>query len=113
MPIAMVTRRIDRGQPATWVKSLLLLGALLFALLAFYPQQARANLDCSVANVNMDFGTAETGTDVVSWTCTIYSDNPANTTLCLSPGDPYPGTPDAPAMQNSTDTLLYLSLIHI
>ncbi|MDV5824107.1 Csu type fimbrial protein [Sphingobium naphthae] len=110
MPIAMVTRRMDQGQPATWVKSLLLLGALLFALLAFYPQQARANLDCSVANVNMDFGTAETGTDVVSWTCTIYSDNPANTTLCLSPGDPYPGTPDAPAMQNSTGTLLYYHL---
>ena len=44
MPIAMVTRRMDQGQPATWVKPLLLLGALLFAL-HFTFQAKKAQID--------------------------------------------------------------------
>jgi spore coat protein U-like protein len=80
-----------------------------FALwLLVSPDRAEANVGCSATPGALNFGSTQTATGTVNYTCTNYDTFVRNMTLCLGVGtSSYPGTPTQPAMQFNGVALNY------
>lgn len=88
-----------------------LLAVLAFAFaLAFWPSQAQANVSCS-ANGSIAFGTSQTMTGAVNYSCTNFGGSTASFTLCSALGPAsFPGTNAQPVMTSSGGSQLKFNL---
>ena len=91
----------------TSARKLPLLALLVVFILAFWPAPASANVDCT-ASGSMSFGTSQTATGSVNYTCQNYGSTAANVTLCTLRGSvAWPGTESQPVMASGNDRLNY------
>jgi len=84
----------------------------VFSVIALWllvsPERAEANVGCNVSQSSLAFGTAQTTTATVNYTCTNYGTNSRNVTLCLGVGiSSYPGTQSQPKLQQNASALDY------
>lgn len=84
----------------------------LFSALALWlvaaPQPAAANSHCSATPVALNFGTSQTATGTVNYSCTNQNPTATSFTLCLRVGtSSYPGTASQPALQSGGNALNY------
>ena len=85
-----------------------------FAVLALWllvsPDRAEANVSCSVSPNpgTLSFGSAQTATGTVNYSCQNFGSSSRSFTLCLGVGtSSFPGTPTQPALQNGNNRLNY------
>ncbi len=86
--------------------------AALFSALALWllvaPQPASANAHCNATPVTLNFGTAQTATGTVNYSCINQNPTATSFTLCLRVGtSSYPGTATQPALQYQGTALNY------
>jgi spore coat protein U-like protein len=88
--------------------------AVVFAALALVllvaPERAEANVFCNVTPnpASLAFGSAQTATGTVGYTCQNFGSSSRSFTLCLGVGtSSFPGTPSQPALQNGNNVLNY------
>lgn len=89
------------------------LAALLVALacLVWPAGEAKANVNCSITNMSINFGTRATATSAVNFTCTSFNGSTGTVTLCGMLGTPsYPGTTAQPKMIGTKGGLLNFNL---
>jgi hypothetical protein len=88
-----------------------LLALLAFALaLVFWPSPAQANVSCS-ASGGIAFGTSQTMTGTINYSCVNYGGATANFTLCSALGPAsYPGTNAQPIMTSAASSQLKFNL---
>lgn len=86
----------------------------VFAVFALWllvaPDRAEANVGCSVIPnpTSLSFGSAQTATGTVTYSCQNYGSSSRSMTLCLGVGIPsFPGTAAQPAMQSNGNRLNY------
>lgn len=84
----------------------------VFAALALWllvaPDRAEANVGCNVSQSTLSFGSAQTTTGTVNYTCTNYDTFARTINLCLGVGtSSYPGTVTQPALQLNNNALNY------
>ncbi|HEY9091595.1 Csu type fimbrial protein [Parasphingorhabdus sp.] len=92
----------DTRKPA-----LLALAFIFILALAFWPSPAQANVDCD-ANGSINFGTSQSGTGSVNYSCRNYGSTAVNLTLCTVRGPvAWPGTEAQPAMAYGNNLLYY------
>ncbi len=85
---------------------LLLVAAPLCA--ALMPQDAKANVACSMTNSGLAFGTSVSGTGSINYSCTNDSATATSFTLCVALGTPSsPGTATQPMLRLGTSTVNY------
>ncbi len=81
-----------------------LVSAFLLAIL-LWPSSAQANVGCN-GTANISFGTSQTATGTVNYTCNNYGGAAVSLTLCSLRGPAsYPGTEAQPAMANGGSLL--------
>lgn len=80
-----------------------------FALwLLVAPDRAEANVGCNVSQSTLSFGSAQTTSGTVNYSCTNFDPTPRTISLCLGVGtSSYPGTATQPAMQFNGVALNY------
>lgn len=92
----------DTKKPA-----LLVLAFIFILALAFWPSPAHANVDCS-GNASINFGTSQSATGSVNYSCRNYGATAVNLTLCTVRGSvAWPGTDSQPAMMAGNSRLYY------
>jgi spore coat protein U-like protein len=81
----------------------------MFALwLLVSPDRAEANLGCSVTQSSLNFGTAQSTTGTVNYSCTNFDSFQRSVNLCLGAGtSSFPGTTTQPALQLNGVALNY------
>lgn len=83
--------------------------ALLFALM-FWPSPAQANVSCS-ADGSISFGTSQTATGAINYSCTNFGGSTANLTLCSALGPAsFPGSNAQPVMTSAGGSQLRFNL---
>jgi spore coat protein U-like protein len=79
---------------------------MLGVWLALAPQEAKANVVCSVGTSSISFGSSSSASAAVNYTCTNYNKNAETFTLCSALGTPsYPGTTAQPKLTNNSSTI--------
>lgn len=97
----MIGHRSTRGA----IAASLLAAAIALACL-FMPGSAKANIVCSLTSQSIAFGTSDTATGTIGYSCTSYNLLTTNFTICSTLGSPsYPGTAAQPQMLNGASTL--------
>lgn len=86
--------------------------AAVFAVLALWllvaPERAEANVFCSASQSTLNFGSAQTTTGTVNYSCQNFGSSARSFTLCLGVGtSSFPGTPTQPALQLNGVALNY------
>jgi spore coat protein U-like protein len=82
--------------------------AALVLWLLIAPQRAEANVFCNVSQSTLNFGSAQTTTGTVNYSCQNFGTSPRSFTLCLGAGtSSFPGTPTQPALQLNGNALNY------
>lgn len=84
----------------------------LFGALALWlvvsPEPAAANVGCNVTQSSLNFGTAQSATGTVNFSCTNYDTFARSVPLCLGVGtSSFPGTTTQPALQLNGTALNY------
>lgn len=78
------------------------------AVTALVPQDAKANIVCSVVNQGLAFDTSATGTGTINYSCTGYESSSTTFNLCIGLGTPsWPGTASQPIMLQGSNQLNY------
>ncbi len=86
-------------------------GLCLAIYLLLTPGKAQANVTCSLTGQTISFGTANSGTGSIGYSCTSYNDTSTSLTLCSQLGSPsYPGTTAQPKMIDSNNNPLSFNL---
>jgi len=72
------------------------------------PEEAQANVVCSLTGQTINFGTSNTATGSIGYSCTSYNLLSTSLTLCSQLGSPsYPGTTAQPKMLGSSASLSF------
>ena len=92
-----------------WLRAVLTaaFAALVLGLLVA-PERAEANVFCNASQSTLNFGSAQTATGTVNYSCQNFGSSPRSFTLCLGAGtSSFPGTPTQPALQLNGVALNY------
>lgn len=86
----------------------IILSLCLSLWLLLTPEEAQANVVCSLTGQTINFGTSNTATGSIGYSCINYSSSSTSLELCSTRGSPsWPGTTSQPRMLSGSNQLAF------